>query len=333
MTKPVVLSEVWRGNFLESVHYGHAVICASDGRVLKSWGNPSEIVLPRSSIKMVQAIPLITSGAADHFNLRPEHLALACASHQGAKIHTASVTKWLDCIGKKEIDLRCGPQFPNDSETRNFMLKAAKKPNQIHNNCSGKHAGFLTIAKHLKAGPEYIDPDHPVQKSCLEALEMTMDGKSPGYAIDGCSAPNFAARLSQIARSMAWFASAANRNDAPSKAAERLVTAMSLHPDLVAGKDRACTELMIAMNGKAVIKTGAEAFFTGIIPTRQLGLALKIVDGTRRGSECAIAALLCTLGLLSPKHPFVRKRMNAPIVNWRGIKTGIIKPSADLLRL
>ena len=201
----------------------------------------------------------------------------------------------------------------------------------IHNNCSGKHAGFLTLTKHLKAGPEYIDPTHPVQKACLDAFEETTQLTSPGFGIDGCSAPNFASSLQGIARAMGFFASAHTRLDSVSSAAARLTEAMALHPELVAGETRACTELMRAMGGRTAIKTGAEAFYVAILPEQQLGIALKVADGTTRGAECAIAALLVRAGVLDRNHPATLKRMNAPITNWRGTLTGYIRPAAGLL--
>lgn len=330
MTGPAPLAEIWRGSFLESVHLGHAVICDASGQIVEAWGNPDEVVLPRSSSKMLQALPLITSGAADAHGLTTEQLALACASHQGAAIHTDRVSQWLEDLGLGERDLRCGAQMPNDEPAQRALIKTDTSPCQIHNNCSGKHAGFLTLSKHLGAGPEYIDPDHPVQKACLDAVEETTQMTSPGFAIDGCSAPNHATSLHAMARAMAFFASAHTRSDTVSTAAARLTEAMSLHPELVAGETRACTELMRAMGGKVAIKTGAEAFFIAIVPEKQMGVALKVADGATRGAECAIAALLVRLGVLAADHPATLKRMNAPITNWRGTLTGYIRPAAGL---
>jgi L-asparaginase II len=154
---------------------------------------------------------------------------------------------------------------------------------------------------------------------------------SPGFVIDGCSAPNHATTLHGMARAMGFFASAHTRSDSVSNAAARLTEAMALHPELVAGETRACTELMRAMGGKVALKTGAEAFYIAIIPEKQMGIALKVADGTTRGAECAIAALLVRLGVLDAQHPATLKRMNAPITNWRGTLTGYIRPAAGLV--
>ncbi|MFC6688565.1 asparaginase [Jhaorihella thermophila] len=332
MTQPVPLAEIWRGPFLESLHLGHAVICDDTGQIVHAWGDPQALIYPRSSCKMVQALPLMTSGAADAFGLTDEQLALACASHNGAAIHTRRVQAWLDDLGLGDDDLRCGPQEPADIEERNRLIRAEQSPCQYHNNCSGKHSGFLTLAKHLGAGPDYIDIDHPVQKAVREAFEEVTAEDSPGYGIDGCSAPNFATTLHGLARAMAWFSSAHDRSDTASRVAARLVRAMMTHPELVAGKGRACTVLMRAAAGQAAVKTGAEAVFVGILPERRMGIALKIADGGTRGAECAIASLLVALGILDANDPAVRKWMNAPILNRRGIETGSIRPAGTLPR-
>lgn len=331
MTLSVPMCEIWRGPFLESTHQGHAVICDDTGQIVQAWGDSSTTLLPRSSAKMIQALPLITSGAADHAGLKTQQLALACASHQGAAIHSAPVNAWLADLGMTQANLRCGPEEPRDIPARDAMIRAGEKPCQLHNNCSGKHAGFLTLNRHLGGGPEYVDPDHPVQRAVKTAFEEVTGASSPGFGIDGCSAPNFACSLHGMARAMAWFAAAHTRSDSASKAAARLVDAMMLHPELVAGETRACTELMRAMNGKVAIKTGAEAVFVAIIPEKRLGIALKITDGGTRAAECAIAALLVRLGVLDPNHPATLKRMNAPILNRRDLEVGVIRPAHGLL--
>lgn len=330
MTNPVPFAEIWRGDFLECVHTGHAVICDASGDIVQAWGDPDLVVLPRSSSKMLQALPLVESGAADAFGLGVEQLALSCASHNAAAIHTDPVRTWLANLGLSDDDFRCGPQMPNDREAKNALIRAGEKPCQYHNNCSGKHTGFLTLTKHLKAGPDYIDFDHPLQKACLEAFESTTGETSPGHVIDGCSAPNFATTLHGMARAMAFFATAEDGKGVRQTAAARLRDAMVTYPELVAGEGRCCTELMRAMDGRVALKTGAEGFFIAIVPELKMGIALKVSDGNSRGSECAIAAILVRLGVLDAKHPATLKRMNSPIRNWVGTQTGIIKSASFL---
>lgn len=315
----VPMVELWRGGRLESQHLGHAVICDETGRVVESWGNPDALIYPRSSCKMIQALPLLESGAGA--GLTDRQLALACASHQGATIHTESVARWLAEMDLTEADLRCGAHEPYDITERNRLICTGDSACQLHNNCSGKHAGFLMLNKHLGGGPEYVEPDHPVQKAVRQAFEEVTGEASPGYGIDGCSAPNFATSLHGLARAMAGFA-AADGTGTRGAAMVKLRNAMARHPELVAGETHACTELMRAMGGTVAIKTGAEAVFIAILPGQKLGIALKILDGTTRASEAAITALLARAGVLDAQHPAAQKRLGAPIRNCRGIATG-----------
>ncbi|MEH7827788.1 asparaginase [Gemmobacter denitrificans] len=324
MAQAVPMVELWRGGLLESRHLGHAVICGPDGQIVQAWGDPGKVIFPRSSCKMLQALPLVESGAADAGGLTDAQLALSCASHQGAALHVGAVDRWLTGLGLHESDLRCGAHEPYDRTERDRLIRGAEAPCQYHNNCSGKHAGMLTWVRHMKAGSEYVEPDHPLQRAIRDAFEATTGENSPGFGIDGCSAPNFATTLLGLARSMAFFANAPDSGDARSRAAYRLTRAMAAHPEFVAGEGRACTELMRAMGGRVALKTGAEAVFIAILPDQGLGIALKIEDGSGRASECAIAALLVSLGALEADHPATRKRLNARQVNWRGIDTGVL---------
>ncbi|MGB7242974.1 MAG: asparaginase [Sulfitobacter sp.] len=325
MTSPVPFVEIWRGAFLECTHFGQAVVCDDSGQIVHAWGDPDAVVLPRSSAKMIQALPLITSGAADAVGLTPKQLALSCASHHGAAIHTETVNAWLGTLGLNDDDFRCGPQDPSNRAAHEKLIRNNAAPCQAHNECSGKHVGFLTLNKHLGAGAEYVDRDHPVQKACLDAFERVTDQTSPGFGIDGCSAPNFACTLHGMARAMAHYAAS------PAGSAEtRLHEAMRLHPEMVAGEGGACTELMRAMDGKVAIKTGAEGYYVAILPEKKMGVALKITDGAGRGRDCAIAAILVKLGVLDPNHPAARAVMNAPIVNRAGLQVGMVKPASAL---
>ncbi len=331
MAGPVDLVEVWRGNLLESVHQGHVVICDDSGQIVEAWGDPDAMIYPRSSCKMLQALPLIESGAAERFGLGSEHLALSCASHNAAAIHTDRVGQWLSDLELTDDDFRCGSQVPGDRDAKHAMIRAHETPCQVHNNCSGKHAGFLTLNKHLSGAADYELVDHPVQVACKAAFEELTEETSPYFGIDGCSAPNFACSMHGFARSLAFFASATDRSDTRSQAAVRLTNAMKKHPDLVAGEGRACTELMRAMNGKVAIKTGAEAVFSAIVPEKKLGIAVKIADGATRASEAVIAALLVRIGVLDATHPAAINRMTPELKNWRGLTTGQIRPTSALL--
>lgn len=319
------LIELWRGGLCESTHLGHVVISDMDG-IVEAWGNPGAVIYPRSSCKMIQALPLIESGAADAAGLGTEHLALACASHNGGRIHIERVQAWMAGLGFEDDDFRCGTHMPRDPEEHRRLLCSDAQPCQIHNNCSGKHAGFLTLRRHMNAGAEYNEIDHPVQRAVRRAFEEVTGETAAAWGIDGCSAPNFACTVEGLSRAMAAFArpQAGRRGDAQ----RRLVEAMITHPDLVAGEGRACTELMRAAKGRMAVKTGAEAVFVGIVPERGLGIALKVADGGTRGAEAAITALMVHLGILDENDPVVGRYLTGPIRNWRGMVTGEMRPAS-----
>ena len=211
---------------------------------------------------------------------------------------------------------------------RDQMIKTDKSPCQYHNNCSGKHSGFLTLNRHLGGGAEYIDIDHPVQKAVFAAFEETTGEDSPGYGIDGCSAPSHATSVQGLARAMAQFATARDRSDTRSLAQTRLVDAMTTYPELVSGEGEACTELMRACGGRVAIKGGADGAYVAILPDLRLGVALKIVDGSGRAKEAAIAAVLIKLGVLDAAHPAAKRRVNTVMRNRRGIAVGTVRAPA-----
>lgn len=333
MGGPSELVELWRGDLLESQHLGHAVICDGSGETIATWGDADAIVYPRSSAKMIQALPMLTSGAAARYGLTTEQLALACASHSGGAIHVEGVKAWAEQLGLGEGDFCCGPQTPKDRVERERLLLAGEAPTAFHNNCSGKHAGFLTLNQFFGGGADYTSVDHPVQQACREAFE-TVTGETSGHCgLDGCSAPNFSSSMRGMARAMAWYATAHHRDDAASQAAVQLRDAMMRHPELVAGEGRACTKLMRAMDGKAAIKTGAEGYYVAILPEREIGIALKVSDGATRASECAIATLLVTVGALDPDHPVAQDYVETPIRNWAGLQCGVMKANDSLRQL
>lgn len=326
-SEAVPLVEVWRGPFLESRHRGHAVVCDAGGSIRAAWGDPEAVILPRSSVKMLQALPLVESRAGA--TLSDRQLALACASHSGAAMHVEVASAWLAALGLGERDLRCGPQWPQDRAQRTRLRQAGAPPTQLHNTCSGKHAGYLMLGAELRAGPEYVAPDHPVQNAVRDAIEAMSGVRSPGFGIDGCCAPNFATTMRGLALAMARMADPSRIGATRAAAARRLVGAMLAHPLLVAGEGLACSELMAAAGGKAAVKFGAEGVYAAILPQDGLGVALKIEDGNPRASECAIAALLVRLGALDADHPATLRRMACPIHDRREGLVGEIRPDAD----
>ena len=315
----VKLVEIWRGDYLECVHNGAAVVVDDTGAVVESWGNPDQIILPRSSLKPVQAFPLVASGAAEKYRLTSKQLAMSCASHNGAGIHTDIARDWLKSLDLGDDDLRCGPQWPSDRSAANELVKSDESPCQIHNNCSGKHCGFLTLSKHVGGGAEYVDPNHPVQIAAKQATEDLCGEDVLGHAVDGCSAPNFAVSLAGLARGLVKL------HD------HVLIDAMMQHPGLVAGEGRACTNIMRALPGKAAVKTGAEGVFVAVLPEQKLGIALKIQDGATRASECALSALLVRLGIADANDPAIKAYLNPTQLNRAKLETGEIRAATTLL--
>lgn len=329
MDHAVPLVEVSRGAIVESRHFGHAVVANGRGEIIASWGDPAKIVLPRSSAKMLQALPLLESGAGR--SLSPEQLALACASHSAEDMHVHRVRDWLGALGLSVDDLCCGPTPPLGEEVRTRMIRDGQPFTRLHSDCSGKHAGFLTLTKHLGAGPDYVDPDHPVQRAVRAAIEDMCQENSPGFGIDGCAAPNFAVSMAGMARAMASFASFGAGASVRDSACVALRDAMMQHPKLVSGTGRSCANLMEAADGQAAVKIGAEGFYVGILPQAELGIAIKIEDGAKRGAEAVMAALLVRYGAVDRTDPRVSVHLDAPVFNFNQDHVGHIRPIAELL--
>jgi L-asparaginase II len=326
-----ILVEITRGDLVESVHRGSIVIANADGEIVFALGDIDALVYPRSSLKPIQALPLLESGAADAFGLGDEEIALACASHSGEPMHTTRVAAWLARIGCEPSDLACGPHPVRYEPVWEAMVRHGEQPTRVHNNCSGKHTGFLTVARHWDIATKgYEHHDHPVQRAIAVALgEMAdIDGELP-WGVDGCAAPNFALPLSSFARALSKFAAPASLPSQRCNAARRIVRAMTTYPELVSGTGRACAIFMRAAKGHAAVKTGAEGYFAGIVPDAGLGIALKIDDGTTRASETAMAAILDKLGLLG-RDAAAHAILRAPVTNTRGAVVGERRPAAAL---
>jgi L-asparaginase II len=332
MANPVLV-ELTRGSMVESVHRGSIAILDADGRMRLSLGDVESPVYSRSSLKPMQAIPLVESGAAQAFGLSDEEVALACASHSGEPMHTERVSIWLERLGLSESDLACGAHASRYEPVAEAMVRRGEKPTRVFNNCSGKHTGFLTVARHWDIATNgYEQVSHPVQQAVAAALRELSDAKELTYGIDGCAAPNFATSLTQFARAAARMASPIRLSAERAAASRRLLSAMIAHPELVSGTGRACAILMRAATGRAAVKAGAEGFFAGWIPTSGLGIAIKIDDGAGRAAETTIAAVLDALGLLDYSEA-ARKILRTPILNTRGATVGERRPAAALANL
>jgi len=332
MSNPV-LTELTRGNWLESWHCGAVAIADASGGLVWSAGDVERPVFGRSALKMLQALPLVETGAADALGVSAEELALACASHGGEPMHVSAVTSWLARIGCDETCLACGAHAPRNAAAAQALLLDGRIPSRVHNNCSGKHAGFLTLARHLGVDPAgYERPDHPVQRLVLAAIaEMAgVDLASMSIAIDGCAAPAPAFPLRGLATASARIADPSGLAPARAAAARRLDAAVKAHPLLVAGTGRACTTMIRAGGGALSVKAGAEGTYVAVLSALGLGVALKIDDGAGRAAETTIAALLVDLGLVAAEDPTIAALIDAPILNTQDHVVGARRPAAWL---
>jgi L-asparaginase II len=323
-----VLVEATRGAMVESRHRGAFAVVDAEGRVIAQGGDIERPVYARSAIKPLQAIPLVESGAAEAFGLGDGEIALACASHKGEPRHVETVTAWLARIGCGIADLECGTHLPGDEEAMVEFLGAGGTANASHNNCSGKHSGFLTLARHLGLPTKgYIRYEHGVQQRVLGTLE-SMTGLDLGDAprgIDGCGIPVIATPLGNLALAMARFADPADQPESRQAACARIRAAMTAEPFMISGTDRFCTRVISETGGRALVKTGAEGVFCGALPEQGLGIALKIDDGEARGAEVAMAGLLVRFGLLDAGHELLAPRL----LNRAGTEVGELRPPAD----
>mgnify|MGYP001424130381 CR=1 FL=1 len=311
--------EVTRGDMVESSHLGAAVVMDREGEIVQAWGDPDKVVYPRSTIKPVQALVLIETGAADAFGVSDAELALASASHAGTPEHVSTVSNWLERIGLGPDDLECGGHEPLDPEAAKGLVRSGEAFGPVHNNCSGKHAGFLTTATHLgEPVAGYTESGHPVQEQ-LRILLAEMSGADLTRApegTDGCGIPVFGIPLGAVALAMARMADPGDLADGRAAAAKRIISAMMAHPFLVAGPDRFDTLAMEAAAGRFAVKTGAEGMYGAILPEPGLGVALKIDDGAKRASQVAMAAVLEHLGVLDDNAARALKPfLEAPVMN------------------
>ncbi len=323
-----ILAIVVRGETVESLHRGHIVAIDGAGQVLLETGDPQTVTFFRSACKPFQAMPLITSGAADEFGFGEEEIALACASHSGEPMHVEIAARMLQKAGLAENDLQCGTHLPFSEKEAERLLRADAEITQLHNNCSGKHAGMLAVAKHLGADKAtYLSFDHPVQRAILETISTFCEVRLEEIAIgiDGCCAPNFAMPLIAMARG---FLNLVVRRETH---ASRIVSAMLNHPELVGGSDRLDTILMKAAPGTIISKVGADGvWLCGILPSDRFSngaaIALKIEDGDDKRARPVVAIeLLWRLGILSADD--LTEYAPMPIKNRRGEIVGHVEIS------
>ena len=296
------LVDVYRGGKIESSHYGHIAVVDSTNKLLASVGNPQRRTYARSAVKPIQAIPVIETGAADHFKLSMSDLALCCASHNGEDQHTESVLAILEKAGLKEEVLQCGTHIPKSQEAYKKMINEARELSERYNNCSGKHSGMLITAQHMKESLEdYYSPNHPVQQRIIQVMSDVAEypKENIDIGIDGCGVPVFELPLERFAFAFAKMATPGLFEEARANVVERITTAMTTHPEMVAGTDRFCTDFMRIGGGRFIGKSGAEGVYCIGDKKTGVGIAIKIEDGNGRAAYPAAVEVLKQLGLLT----------------------------------
>lgn len=314
---------LYRSKRVESLHRAHVAVVDAGGKMIAAYGNPEHRTYIRSAAKPFQVMPLLQSGAADHFGLSEPEIAIVCASHNGEPYHIETVQSILDKVGLSEDDLRCGAHLPLYEPVARKMVASGESATPIHNNCSGKHAGMLATTV-FRGWPteSYLDPAHPLQHQIVAALEEYSDlrAKEIGLGIDGCSAPSFYLTIWRMALMYARLA------EAREEIAERVYQCMSRYPEMVAGSGRLDTALMQVLDGRVVSKMGAEGIRCAALRTDDaIGVAIKIEDGAQRASGLVLLEVLRQLGLIDEGELDELEEFYHPqLTNHAGLTTGRI---------
>ncbi len=326
---------VTRGSAVESVHRARFAVVDTQGQAVLAGGDIESDVLPRSAVKPLQALALVETGAADAFGLSETELALACASHAGEPQHVEAVEAWLGRIGCTEADLVCGGHPPNDEAARRALFAAGAPVRRVHDNCSGKHTGFLTLAQHLRAPTRgYAEAAHPVQQRVLGVLEsMTGLADLPArpHGGDGCGIPAYGMPLGNLALGMARLGRPDDQPPGRQAACARIRAAMAAHPEMVSGTGRVDTRIMQRLAPAVLVKGGAEGVLAACLPGAGLGAAVKIADGGARAAPVVLGALLAKLDLLAGADAEALAPVVAPAVFDRnGTRVGALERAGPI---
>lgn len=336
-----VLVELLRGDVLESRHRGALAVVDADGGIVHALGDIERPVFPRSAVKALQALPLVASGAADRLGLTDEELALACASHRGEPAHVRTASAMLAKAGLDAAALECGAHWPGNEAASRALAAAGGAPSALHNNCSGKHAGFLCVGCLMAAGRDvrgfvrgYVQAEHPVMREVSAAIEAATGCRlaDAPRGTDGCSIPTFGIPLRRLAHGFARFGSGVGLGDEHARAARRLRAAVASAPFFVAGSGRFDTRVMERLRERVFCKVGAEGVYCAALPERGLGVAIKIDDGnTARAAEVTMAAVIeAFVALDDADAAFMRTLSDATLANWNGIEVGHLRATASL---
>jgi len=292
-------------------------------------------------VKVLQALPLVASGAADHLKLNDSELAIACASHNGEPTHVQTTAGMLAKAGLDASALECGAHWPMLDTATRALAASSGTPTALHNNCSGKHAGFACLACALSGGVDlrrfvsgYVQPEHAVMREVTAALQAAtgFDLANAARGTDGCSIPTFAIPLKHLAHAFARVATGTGLSGDHARAARRLREAVAREPFMVAGSGRFDTQVMQRLGERAFVKVGAEGVYCAALPERGLGVAIKMDDGnTARAAEVVMATVIEALVSLSDDEAAFMRRLSEPTLrNWNGIEVGGLRPTSLL---
>jgi L-asparaginase II len=330
------LVEVTRGDQVECIHAGSVAVVNTKGDLLYQAGDPEFLTFTRSTIKPFQAVPFMRAGGPAKFGYTPREIALLCASHSGEPMHIEIVEAMLHKAGCDEHHLRCGCHVPGYYAAVDQLPPADAKFNQLHNNCSGKHTGFLAYCvQHGQPIKNYLDPAHPLQQAVRSSVAYFagMNEADMKMGVDGCSAPNYALPLSRLARAYALLAQGAGDPTYGTVLGD-LYRAMTTYPELVSGTARTDLAFMQAAPGDWVAKIGADGVQVIGVRSAGIGIAIKVADGNARALAPTTVSVLQQLGLIksldgSPLASWVRPQ----IKNYMGLHTGEIRPVVQLTKL
>lgn len=337
---PLVVST--RGQTIENIHYGAIAVVDTRGRVLHAAGDPGFITFTRSALKAFQALPFFMDGGPAALGLSLDQQALMTASHSGEDFHLKAVDGLLERAGVSTQALQCGCHVPYHFEAQGRVPTPGQSFDARHHNCSGKHAGFLAYCHlHGLSRHDYLDAGHPLQRRIREQIGALLERPSESIpsGIDGCSAPNLALPLTELARLWASLATAGEGLPAHSRAPRiaralgEMFEAMTTHPEYVSGTDRTDLHLAQAGAGDWVAKAGADGVQTLAIRSRGLGIALKISDGHADARHIAMVEVLRQLGVHGADHPVLDRYRRMVIRNIAGHAVGERVPVFELGRL
>jgi L-asparaginase II len=319
----MIAATLYRGDAVENTHAAHVAVVDANGRLLRSFGDPHRVTLPRSAAKPAQALAVIETGALERFGFDEADLALMCGSHSSEPRHIERARAMLAKSQANESDLRCGGHPPISDAVHKDWIRRDFTPTPVCSNCSGKHAGMLAAARAMNETLDgYHLPEHPLQarvkRTMADAVDLPYDDVQ--WAIDGCNLPTPAFPLDRLARLYMKIAAAPDGSPLA-----RIHRAMTSHPELVAGDGRFCTRLMRAFGGAVVGKTGADASYAiGVTrPEGALGIAVKVEDGNTLVLHAVVAHVLELLGIgTTEQRRALDDFRHPPMRNTMGIPTG-----------